>query len=168
MSGSWCCHLLAPKRSCLHQHGLQMAALTSTRLDMYQIPQQTAEMNPSHWQHYSSVKLLLRLVAYTWKMRNLNLMWDKSKAATYLRDFTYGVLGISSDRWAASVGTYWPSRPSQLAKIIASKSRDKWQPRSAYQVANEYLVLVLWHGPLLNWITLKRENTKKRKYTFDD
>ena len=26
-----------------------MAAPASTRLDMYQTPQQTAEMNPSHW-----------------------------------------------------------------------------------------------------------------------
>ena len=32
----------------MQQHGLQMAALSSTRLDMCQTPQQTAEMNPSH------------------------------------------------------------------------------------------------------------------------
>ena len=36
------------KRSCLHQHGFQMAALTSTRLHICQTPKQTAEMSPSH------------------------------------------------------------------------------------------------------------------------
>ena len=33
MSGSWYCHLLASKRSCLQQHELQTAALASTTLD---------------------------------------------------------------------------------------------------------------------------------------
>ena len=29
---------------------------------------------------------------------------------------------------------------------------------------NTYVVLVLWQGPLLNWITLKRENTEKKVF----
>ena len=33
----------------MQQHGFQMAALASTRLDMWQTPQQTAEVNPSHY-----------------------------------------------------------------------------------------------------------------------
>ena len=33
--------------------GFQIAALASTRLDMCQTPQQTAEMNPFHWKEMS-------------------------------------------------------------------------------------------------------------------
>ena len=48
VSGSQCRHLLHSKRSCLQKHELQMAALASTRQDICQTHQQTAEMNPSH------------------------------------------------------------------------------------------------------------------------
>ena len=58
VSGSWCCHLLASKRSRLQQHEFQMAALASTKLDMCLTPQQTAEMNPFHWDHMKTLGVL--------------------------------------------------------------------------------------------------------------
>ena len=47
-SGPQCCRLEPSNRACLQQHGRQMAASASPRLDMCLEPQQTAEMNMSH------------------------------------------------------------------------------------------------------------------------